>query len=112
MTEKSYTSKISYKILELFTNNYNVFVFLMTGLASTFVFLQLDSIIKHKNVDTVSLESYIILLILSLFILIFGTVYRSIPLLVIGLANLVGSIACISYIMSYRNVSSTGAFLL
>ncbi len=91
---------------------YDKYMVLVALLASTIVYLQASIMISNKSSENISMPSYILLLIVSLSVLIYGILWTDWVLCFSGVVSCVGSIIALVASLAYRPVSTSGPFAI
>jgi uncharacterized protein with PQ loop repeat len=91
---------------------YDRYMILIALLASTVVYLQAALILSNKSSENVSLPSFIIWLIVSLSVLLYGILWTDWVLATTGIVASLGAIIALVACISFRPVSSSGAFVI
>lgn len=91
---------------------YDRYMVLIALLASTVVYLQGALILSNKSSENVSMPSYIILIIVSLSVLLYGVLWTDWVLATSGIISSLGSIMALVACISFRPISSSGAFVM
>lgn len=95
----------------VFAKWYDRYMILIAFLASTIVYIQAAVILSNQSSENVSLPSYIIILIVSMSVMLYGILWTDWVIALSALVSSVGSIIALVATISYRPIANvSGAF--